>query len=613
MPVTTLMPAPKQQYFDAAGLPLVGGKIYTYAAGTRTPKKTYCDAAGTIDQENPIPLNLRGEPASPIYWSGSYRVEVVDELSNVVYTVNDYNTDPAGVWDIMKTLITSAGSSLVGFLQTGVGAIKRSVQDKLREEVSVLDFMSQEQRLATQIDSPGVDHTDAFEKARNAADVVTMPPGFFNVSSLTLNKNNFTLKGAGYNRSIIRATSEAKAAIEVAGEANVTGLILKNFKVQGSAAGVGGIKLGSEDFYCAVPVIENVHVWDYSRSLPLAGYGIQLYKVQNASIHNCWMYRNRYGLEHPNAGYATATKISGKSGYIGEGFIGVYIDGFYDDLYIDDVVIEGNDSAGVCVTPNAVKADRGSNIYINGAYFEKNAADGAGAIVVAGGPGGYQNHVLVMERCYFAMNTAPYVKLDRVIATIRNCKLTPAQVQTTVNTNVRFDSMRYPTGSNYLTEYRAMLGNIMVTDTVDPAYATDLNQLNMVNALTFPEVKRPVSDRHSLDCYEEGINGEWVPVPTGFGGTIIAIVGRYIKVGRLVHFQVTVEATGLVSTWTVSIISLPYLADTGFVSCAPIINADDGTSPGTGFVDATVDSILTSTWAATTGVFVISGTYIAAE
>lgn len=92
----SLMPTPKQQYFAIAGIPLVGGKIYTYAAGTTNPKATYSDAAGTVPQTNPIVLNARGEPANAIFWSGSYRVDVRDAAGNLIYSVDNY-TDLASI------------------------------------------------------------------------------------------------------------------------------------------------------------------------------------------------------------------------------------------------------------------------------------------------------------------------------------------------------------------------------------------------------------------------------------------------------------------------------------------------------------------------------------
>lgn len=130
---TTLMPLPKQQFLSNLGTPLVGGKVYTYAAGTSNLKATYTDAAGTTPQPNPIPLNLRGEPAAPIFWSGNYKVEVRDLLDNVIYTVDNFNTDPANLWGLVNQLATTNAAALIGFLFPGTGAVLRTVSDELNE------------------------------------------------------------------------------------------------------------------------------------------------------------------------------------------------------------------------------------------------------------------------------------------------------------------------------------------------------------------------------------------------------------------------------------------------------------------------------------------------
>lgn len=137
---TSVMPNPKQQFFDNNGLPLVGGLVYTYAAGTTTPKDTYIDEDGTEAQPNPIPLNFRGEPESTIRWNGSYRVEVYDVSGNLVYTVDDYNSDPAGLWGLVVTLLSAVGSTMIGFLQAGIGAVLMTIQAKLRQSVHIQDF-----------------------------------------------------------------------------------------------------------------------------------------------------------------------------------------------------------------------------------------------------------------------------------------------------------------------------------------------------------------------------------------------------------------------------------------------------------------------------------------
>lgn len=84
--MASLIAEGKQQYFSNAGLPLVGGKLYTYIAGTTTPKLTYTDADGTNPNTNPIILDARGE--ATVFWSGSYKVELRDALDNVIWTVD---------------------------------------------------------------------------------------------------------------------------------------------------------------------------------------------------------------------------------------------------------------------------------------------------------------------------------------------------------------------------------------------------------------------------------------------------------------------------------------------------------------------------------------------
>ena len=49
-----LSAVPKLQFFDNNGNPLVGGKLYTYAAGTTTPLATYTDASSGTPNTNPI-------------------------------------------------------------------------------------------------------------------------------------------------------------------------------------------------------------------------------------------------------------------------------------------------------------------------------------------------------------------------------------------------------------------------------------------------------------------------------------------------------------------------------------------------------------------------------
>lgn len=134
--MATLTPSAKQQFFDANGNPLAGGKLYTYAAGTTTPLATYTDSSGSTPNTNPVILDSRGEAN---VWLGSavYKFKLTTSTDVELWTVDNiasYN------YDVLTALAASGGSALVGFLQSGTSATARTVQSKLRDFVSVKDF-----------------------------------------------------------------------------------------------------------------------------------------------------------------------------------------------------------------------------------------------------------------------------------------------------------------------------------------------------------------------------------------------------------------------------------------------------------------------------------------
>lgn len=98
--MANLLPNGKQQYLDNSGVPLVGGQLFTYIAGTTTPKATYQDAAATSNHTNPVILDARGEAL--IFWTGAYDTVLKDSLGNTIYSVTgvapapDYRTSANG-------------------------------------------------------------------------------------------------------------------------------------------------------------------------------------------------------------------------------------------------------------------------------------------------------------------------------------------------------------------------------------------------------------------------------------------------------------------------------------------------------------------------------------
>lgn len=128
--MTVLTPQPKTQFVSAAGVPLSGGKVYTYAAGTTTPQATYTDSTGATPNPNPVILDSRGE-ASIWLGSATYKFKLTDANDVEIWTVDYISAPTSGVSPILSGNVTidsdTAGPALK-ITQTGTGPVLR-VQD----------------------------------------------------------------------------------------------------------------------------------------------------------------------------------------------------------------------------------------------------------------------------------------------------------------------------------------------------------------------------------------------------------------------------------------------------------------------------------------------------
>lgn len=91
--MASLSPTPKLQFFGTDGLPLVGGKLYTYAAGTTTPIATYTDNTQASLNTNPIILDSAGQANVWLADSITYKYTLTDADNVPLFTV-DYVSVP---------------------------------------------------------------------------------------------------------------------------------------------------------------------------------------------------------------------------------------------------------------------------------------------------------------------------------------------------------------------------------------------------------------------------------------------------------------------------------------------------------------------------------------
>lgn len=116
--MASLSPSIKFSALDANGNPAAGWRVYTYEAGTSTPKATYTTSAASVANANPVVLDSRGE--ATIWLSGTYKIRLTTAADVLVWeddNVSDGTTNGAftnasfaGTLSISSTAVTWSGN-----------------------------------------------------------------------------------------------------------------------------------------------------------------------------------------------------------------------------------------------------------------------------------------------------------------------------------------------------------------------------------------------------------------------------------------------------------------------------------------------------------------------
>lgn len=179
------------QFFDNSGVPLSGGKIYTYAAGTTTPLTTYTTSAGNVARTNPIVLDAAG------------RVDTGGEIwltQNVTYkfVLKDATDVLIATYDNlygMSNVTLPVDAANVEYNPPFPGAVSTTGEDKFAQWVSVKDFGA--------VGDGVTDDTLAIQTAFLNGGNVYFPTGTYkvgtvvcqNVNDLNINAGNAVING----------------------------------------------------------------------------------------------------------------------------------------------------------------------------------------------------------------------------------------------------------------------------------------------------------------------------------------------------------------------------------------------------------------------------------
>ncbi len=125
--MSVLATPPFLAFYDLNGNPLSGGKIFTYAAGTTTPKATFTDQSGLVSMPNPIILDSAGRAT---WWiSGAYKYVITDSADNTIATTDNVTsfttlTDQASAF---FQSFSGNGSTTAFTLSTALGTEEKAL------------------------------------------------------------------------------------------------------------------------------------------------------------------------------------------------------------------------------------------------------------------------------------------------------------------------------------------------------------------------------------------------------------------------------------------------------------------------------------------------------
>ncbi len=271
-----------------------------------------------------------------------------------------------------EDLIASFGSVLIGFIHSSVGAVRRTVQDKLRDTVNVKDFGAV---------GDGVTDDTAAVLAAIAAlpngGTVNFGRGTFVLTPFTITTSGISLVGTGVNATTLKLKNAQNSTFILF--YGVTGGEAARFTIDGNRANnaLGIDKVALQGARCRNVSFHDVHVRDfYGKGLGFDGGPVGQESQDNRmyafSVTNC---KEQAVIVDGSSGTNRRTTISNFSVYDTD-HAGVAINDGCEDVSISNGVIDCNNAVWDCVAVRNAKRVSISNVIgkrgRNGLYVQWN-------------------------------------------------------------------------------------------------------------------------------------------------------------------------------------------------------------------------------------------------
>lgn len=110
-----------EQFFDNNGIPLAGGLLYAYQAGSSTPLATYTTISGTVANANPIVLNSSGRLDNEVWLTYGYFYKFVlkDASGNLLGTYDNIY----GIVGVQTAVGTTIPTGMISLWYGAIGSV----------------------------------------------------------------------------------------------------------------------------------------------------------------------------------------------------------------------------------------------------------------------------------------------------------------------------------------------------------------------------------------------------------------------------------------------------------------------------------------------------------
>jgi hypothetical protein len=430
------------QFFDNNGVPLSGGLLYTYSAGTTTPQTTYTTSVGNIANANPIVLDSSGRIPNEIWLTNNVSYKFVLKTS-VGVQIGSYDNiqggnDPTALNAFIAQIAASSGSSLVGFIQSGTGAVAETVQTKLRDSVSVTDFGA---------DATGIaNSTTAFNNAIATGKAVYVPKGTYLVNATISNKT--IIYGDGSSATTLKPYNTAIAAMTYSVQVGdwYYHSEIRNIGFRGTSKTGVGFTFGqtvpssyvTNDQFCHNVKFYGCYFADLQKGVqfPFGNIGTEFY--------SCGWGGNYYGVYTMDNKFGSTMHAGNKyfySGYFGSNDVAFYYNNTPDGsggVSFYSVIFEGNKIAAYVYA----LAHPYAPIVFNDTWFETNGTYQGGStnVDVWSGttvtPTSFTNRTVIVDGNNACLNfNGGFLTDFNVVATNSRLTLTNARVENSLGVN----------------------------------------------------------------------------------------------------------------------------------------------------------------------------------